>query len=104
MISQFRDAGDIGSVTGHMSALERVLQVIECCIDVVVSVAPVSERLRLGTLQIHLQLKGGEHEHLLFRAVDLFIQQLPFRLLVNLVDSHGVVFRVQIVERVKFEA
>lgn len=86
-----------------MRALERVLKVAEGGVDVVLVVVAV-ERLRLGALQVDLQLQRAEHEHLLFGAVDLLVEQLPLGLLVDLVDAHRVVLGVQVVERVELVA
>lgn len=49
-------------------------------------------------------LQSGKHEHLLFGAVQLLVQQLPLGLLVQLVNAHLVVLGVQIEERVVLEA
>lgn len=49
-------------------------------------------------------LKCCKHEHLLFSTIDLFVEKLPFGLLIDLIDSHAIVFWVQVIERVELEA
>lgn len=49
-------------------------------------------------------LKCCKHEHLLFSTIDLFIKKLPFGLLINLIDSHTIIFWVQIIEWIELEA
>ena len=48
-------------------------------------------------------LKGGKEHHLLLRAVDLLVQQLPLGLLVDEVDPDGVTLGVEVVEGVELE-
>lgn len=49
-------------------------------------------------------LQSREQHHLLLRALNLLVEDLPLGLLVDLVDPDGVVLRVQVVEGVVLEA
>lgn len=50
-----------------------------------------------------IYLQGSKHQHFLVCAVNFFVQQLPFGLLVYLIYSYGVVLGIQVVEAREFE-
>ena len=49
-------------------------------------------------------LKCCKHEHLFFSTINLFIKKLPLGLLIDLVDSHSIIFWVQVIEWIELEA
>lgn len=53
---------------------------------------------------ISYYLQGSKHKHLLFCAVYFFVKQLPFSLFKDLVNPHGVIFGIKIIEHIELES